>query len=649
MKTLHKNPLTHKPAVICLCIGLMLLVTALLLSAQDRTSQEHALHPLRLVPQSTFSVNPTQENNLPSTVVVYDVPSNFDNTGKRVEPSGQQFFYLPPFAFIRNEQGKIDVNVEGKRITFRLKSDVSHCRNILADEMNRILRYDGENKLKPHQFRRVQPTFLRIVTDEKYLPRLVFYQFPGTDSVDSGSNYRFTIPSGEILCQASALTPEAARQFVDDLTKKKVTLKCIFGLPGYSHKLNVATISYHDITKTATYKRLFGEGSRGEVSRHDVSKIAREAANLKQIFLRTEYEDSDFKALVDNLLSVAERREEEIADGWAGLDQKFLEKGWDPNSFKADLITRANLEMNNEYRNKFINDVEMKSKREGGGFSFGLFGANIFDVREHGNESLEFRKRVTRDVLRKWGIKFEEQGQRFVPKSIDVYINCQQKWSHQQSYMIGTMKVFATQAAMAVVIDPQRNIVDRPVSTTIQEELWQLRYNPPVGTIVAYVGTVDFSDPKKRKEWEERTGWMLCDGRNLRISEYKELFDAIGTAHGEPAEGQFNIPDLRGMFLRGANVNGGKDPDPERRPTAKVGSKQDFATARPRAGGNANILEKVHAYHQALKTIHGARAHYLVGHTAPAPPNNPPTVLVWDEETRPVNIAVHWIIKYRSR
>ncbi|WP_273782878.1 phage tail protein [Bartonella sp. ML69XJBT] len=47
-------------------------------------------------------------------------------------------------------------------------------------------------------------------------------------------------------------------------------------------------------------------------------------------------------------------------------------------------------------------------------------------------------------------------------------------------------------------------------------------------------------------------GWLLCDGSAYSRSYYSDLFAAIGTTWGS-GDGYrtFNIPDLRGMFLRG--------------------------------------------------------------------------------------------------
>ena len=65
----------------------------------------------------------------------------------------------------------------------------------------------------------------------------------------------------------------------------------------------------------------------------------------------------------------------------------------------------------------------------------------------------------------------------------------------------------------------------------------------PIGTILAYGGTT------------APAGWMICDGTSLLRASYPELFAVIGTAFGSADSTHFNIPDLRGEFLRGAGTN----------------------------------------------------------------------------------------------
>ena len=67
----------------------------------------------------------------------------------------------------------------------------------------------------------------------------------------------------------------------------------------------------------------------------------------------------------------------------------------------------------------------------------------------------------------------------------------------------------------------------------------------PVGTIAPYAGlTVP-------------TGWLLCDGTAYSRSEYRTLFDVIGTTYGTgDGATTFNIPDLRGRVPLGKAASG---------------------------------------------------------------------------------------------
>ena len=61
-------------------------------------------------------------------------------------------------------------------------------------------------------------------------------------------------------------------------------------------------------------------------------------------------------------------------------------------------------------------------------------------------------------------------------------------------------------------------------------------------------------------------GWLLCDGSEVNRSDYPHLYDAIGVCWGEgDGNTTFNLPDLRGMFLRGVSGESGNDPDTDSR------------------------------------------------------------------------------------
>jgi len=74
----------------------------------------------------------------------------------------------------------------------------------------------------------------------------------------------------------------------------------------------------------------------------------------------------------------------------------------------------------------------------------------------------------------------------------------------------------------------------------------------PAGTVHAFAGSVG-SIP---------AGYLLCDGGAVNRSFYCNLFDAIGTTYGVGnGSTTFNLPDLRGEFIRGLDGGRGIDTD----------------------------------------------------------------------------------------
>jgi microcystin-dependent protein len=68
-------------------------------------------------------------------------------------------------------------------------------------------------------------------------------------------------------------------------------------------------------------------------------------------------------------------------------------------------------------------------------------------------------------------------------------------------------------------------------------------------------------------------GWLICDGSAINRAIYSNLFAALGTVWGVgDGATTFNIPDLRGVVLRGADSNKGNDPDRASRTAIQSGT-----------------------------------------------------------------------------
>lgn len=150
----------------------------------------------------------------------------------------------------------------------------------------------------------------------------------------------------------------------------------------------------------------------------------------------------------------------------------------------------------------------------------------------------------------------------------------------------------------------------------------------PTGCIQSYVGA---SAP---------TGWLLCHGGTVSRTTYADLYAVIGDKFGEgDGSTTFDLPDLRGRFLRGWDNSAGNDPD---------------SGSRTAIDGNsgASTGDNIGSYQSDQFKSH---THSLNAGTAQAVltpgGNNIPTLpstsgAAGGNETRPVNVYVNYIIKY---
>ncbi|MCU0919032.1 MAG: phage tail protein [Burkholderiaceae bacterium] len=142
-------------------------------------------------------------------------------------------------------------------------------------------------------------------------------------------------------------------------------------------------------------------------------------------------------------------------------------------------------------------------------------------------------------------------------------------------------------------------------------------YPVPTGAVVAFA----MSDP-----WP--SGWLACDGGAYSRSTYSALFAMIGTTYGAGnGSTTFNVPDLRGEFVRGLDLGRGVDAgrglgtwqaDEVRSHTHDMGSE---------AGGSGNYTTPVDS---------GGVDETLAGN---------PTSAYGGAETRPRNVALMYCIR----
>jgi len=139
------------------------------------------------------------------------------------------------------------------------------------------------------------------------------------------------------------------------------------------------------------------------------------------------------------------------------------------------------------------------------------------------------------------------------------------------------------------------------------------------------------------------SGWLICNGASLSRSVYPALFSAIGIIYGALDGATFNLPDLRGLFVRGFDASRGLD-----EAGRAFGVYQDdaykshghtFNDYYQSTGGVSTAYEKIQSSSDNFRTYANGGG----GDTGHTTPNS--VVANGGTETRPKNIAMLYCIK----
>jgi len=144
------------------------------------------------------------------------------------------------------------------------------------------------------------------------------------------------------------------------------------------------------------------------------------------------------------------------------------------------------------------------------------------------------------------------------------------------------------------------------------------------------------------------SGYLKCNGAAVSRTTYADLFAAIGTTYGSGnGSTTFNVPELRGEFIRGWDDGRGVDSG------RSIASSQGDATALPNnAFTTSNPGNHAHSYkNTASDNIAGVGDNrgYIsdtgTGSSTGAAGSHTHTIGGGDAETRPRNVAMMYVIK----
>lgn len=149
-----------------------------------------------------------------------------------------------------------------------------------------------------------------------------------------------------------------------------------------------------------------------------------------------------------------------------------------------------------------------------------------------------------------------------------LYENSKQKEEEELNELYGQLLMASDGTINNISLEKLQTIIQNEVNKAVTSSTGN-----PTGTIIAY--SVD----------NVPTGYLKCEGQEVSRVDYKNLFDIIGTTYGEgDGETTFNVPDLRGEFLRGTGTATRNTGTGE-----KVGIHQE-ATKHPIVGTNSGYI-----------------------------------------------------------
>jgi microcystin-dependent protein len=167
----------------------------------------------------------------------------------------------------------------------------------------------------------------------------------------------------------------------------------------------------------------------------------------------------------------------------------------------------------------------------------------------------------------------------------------------------------------------------------------------PAGVVIPFAGATAPS------------GWLLCNGSPISRTTYAALFSAIATSWGDGtknADGSpsgfsgthFNLPDLRGRFLRGLDGGIARDPDRAGRTAANTGGNTGDAVGSVQGD---QYRSHAHPYNPPNydNANNGSNGCFRLGANFIGTTEAGASVAAnGGNETRPINANVNYIIKY---
>jgi microcystin-dependent protein len=202
------------------------------------------------------------------------------------------------------------------------------------------------------------------------------------------------------------------------------------------------------------------------------------------------------------------------------------------------------------------------------------------------------------------------------------------KWVSARILTYNSSTLILKQGLSRNVVAGDISVFEFTASNTVREiGFYGASAGLETGQVISFAGT---SCP---------SGTLETNGSSQLRTDYPGLFAVIGTAHGTADGTHFNLPDLRGRFIRGYDHGAGNDPDAASRTASNTGG----ATGDNVGSLQADELKAhTHNYNQVNLNFTKSDGGSAVAGTS----SSVATSSTGGNETRPKNISLLYCIKY---
>lgn len=352
--------------------------------------------------------------------------------GKSFGDATAHVFYSPVLFLVTNEDGSINKKVrdrgnEGIELVLLVypEEDERSLHTAILVELDNVARVETGIPNYGTTPYRINPLTMSRSWFEAGKKRDGTSRFISVD-VDSTTMTENTAHSVSFYFD----TKDAASDFVAELEEGYTKLKYQYAFAGVSDDICAVEFKGDEIQNIDLFKKVTGEGRKGYVSRDQAANIADKIVSTEDLATRCgDWEVGSW--FIEQLMNrIDKHKEKKVVTSWAELEELTE---LDADSFKADVETMIEDIKKETKRDIEVNaaslaiSIASSTATEGGGMGgivigpVAAGGGGSGSTSESGSVTLAAAQKRISDGLEKKGIYGKWEGNRYTPKSVDVY------------------------------------------------------------------------------------------------------------------------------------------------------------------------------------------------------------------------------------